>query len=92
MIAPIVRYNITGAIWSRRRKCGGSADLWQAIHDNDRGLAKGMGKDLSLLLCAIAPSYGQKNGGTLLREQQASSMSLENNGYWWVVSDLVEDT
>jgi len=64
----------------------------EAIYDHDRGLAKGLGQGPPFYYVQIAPfTYGPKNGGTLLREQQAKSMSLENTGMV-VVSDLVEDT
>jgi sialate O-acetylesterase len=53
---------------------------------------KAWNKDLPFGYVQIAPfTYGKGNAGTLIREQQAKSLSLDNTGMV-VISDLVEDT
>lgn len=93
MIAPIVRYNIAGAIWYQGEGNVGGPQTYGRLFTTMIGAwRKAWGKDLPFYYVQIAPfTYGAKNAGTLLREQQAASMSLENTGMV-VISDLVEDT
>ena len=93
MIAPVIRYNITGAIWYQGEANVGFPRIYGQLFTTMIGAwRKAWGKELPFYYVQIAPfTYSEKNGATLLREQQARSSSLANTGMV-VVSDLVDDT
>ncbi|HZE85577.1 MAG TPA: sialate O-acetylesterase [Puia sp.] len=94
MIAPITSYEIAGAIWYQGEGNTAAPQTYGRLFRTMIGAwRKAWNKNLPFYYVQIAPfTYGAKgNSGTLIREQQEKSMSLDNTGMV-VISDLVEDT
>jgi len=92
MIAPVINYNIAGAIWYQGEANTPSpttyAKLLTAMINSWRSA---WNKQLPFYYVQIAPyKYGDKNVAALIREQQAKVMSLSNVGMV-VVTDLVDN-
>jgi sialate O-acetylesterase len=92
MIAPIIPYQIAGAIWyqgeSNRYKPESYALLMRTLIESWR---KDFNKDFPFYYVQIAPyAYDAKGKGYLVREQQAKTMEVPNTGMV-VVADLVDD-
>lgn len=93
MIAPITRFAIAGAVWyqgeGNTANAGTYSNIFTAMIASWRSA---WNSPLPFYYVQIAPfTYGPNNEGTMVREQQAKSMRLENSGMV-VVSDLVDDT
>jgi sialate O-acetylesterase len=92
MIAPVIRYNIAGAIWYQGEGNVVAPETYGRLFTTMiRSWRKAWEKDLPFYYVQIAPFTYGKGGGYILREQQAASMKLENTGMV-VISDLVDDT
>ncbi|WP_316817547.1 sialate O-acetylesterase [Pedobacter nyackensis] len=93
MIAPIVNFNIAGAIWyqgeSNTLTSSSYAELMNTMIGSWR---KAWNKNLPFYYVQIAPfKYDRYNIGALVREAQTKNLSTENTGMV-VISDLVSDT
>ncbi|WP_316794527.1 sialate O-acetylesterase [Pedobacter frigoris] len=93
MIAPIVNYNIAGAIWyqgeSNRDAPSSYAELMNTMISAWR---KNWNKDFPFYYVQIAPyKYERPYIGALVREAQTKNLSIPKTGMV-VVSDLVSDT
>lgn len=93
MIAPMVNYNIAGAIWYQGESNAPTASSYtELINTMIGGWRKAWDKNLPFYYVQIAPyKYERYNMGALLREAQTKNLSTENTGMV-VISDLVEDT
>ena len=93
MIAPITPFAIAGAIWYQGEGNTANADTYcKAFTAMIAAWRSAWKAPLPFYYVQIAPfSYGANNMGTIVREQQAKTMLLENTGMV-VVSDLVTDT
>ncbi|HEY4107441.1 sialate O-acetylesterase [Puia sp.] len=93
MIAPITPFRIAGAIWYQGEGNTANADTYSKIFTAMiASWRSAWNEPLPFYYVQIAPfTYGANNQGTLVREQQAKTMNLENTGMV-VVSDLVTDT
>lgn len=92
MIAPILRYNIAGAIWYQGETNTGTnstyTKLFSAMISKWREEWK---KEFPFYFVQIAPyDYGDNLNGALLREAQDKTQALSNTGMV-VISDLVHD-
>jgi len=93
MIAPIVNYNIAGAIWYQgESNKNTSASYTELINTMIGAWRKAWNTELPFYYVQIAPfKYEKYNVGALLREAQSKNLSTPKTGMV-VVSDLVEDT
>ena len=93
MIAPVTSYNIAGAIWYQGEGNTVAPQTYGRLFRTMIGSwRKAWNKDLPFYYVQIAPfTYGTKDQGSLLREQQAQAMSLGNTGMV-VISDITGDT
>lgn len=92
MLSPITDFPIAGAIWYQGESNTGTAatykKLFTTMIDTWR---KAWHKEFPFYYVQIAPfTYGDKNIGALLREQQTMSLSLSNTGMV-VITDLVDN-
>ncbi len=92
MIFPITNFAIGGAIWYQGEGNTTTASTYNKIFTTMIGAwRKAWKKDFPFYYVQIAPfTYGDKNIGALLREQQALTLSYPNTGMV-VISDLVDD-
>lgn len=92
MIAPVINFDIAGAIWYQGESNVGIASTYQKTMTSMIGAwRKAWGKDFPFYYVQIAPfAYGKKNEGALLMEQQTKSLSYPNLGMV-VITDLVDD-
>ena len=93
MIAPVINYNMAGAIWYQGEANTAAPATYSKLFTTMIGSwRKAWNKELPFYYVQIAPyNYGTKNSASLLREQQAHSMSLPNTGMV-VISDIVGDS
>jgi sialate O-acetylesterase len=93
MIAPLVQFNIAGAIWYQGESNTAVPETYSRLFTTMiESWRKAWNKELPFYYVQIAPyAYGKSNEGSLLREQQAKTLSLAGTGMV-VISDLVEDT
>jgi sialate O-acetylesterase len=93
MIAPIVNYNIAGAIWYQgESNKNTSASYTELINTMIGAWRKAWNTELPFYYVQIAPfKYEKYNVGALLREAQSKNLSTPKTGMV-VVSDLVNDT
>jgi len=93
MIAPVTPFAIAGAIWYQGEGNTANADTYcKAFTTMIAAWRSAWNAPLPFYYVQIAPfTYGANNMGTVVREQQAKAMRLENTGMV-VVSDLVDDT
>jgi sialate O-acetylesterase len=93
MIAPITSFRIAGAIWYQGEGNTANGDTYSRIFTAMiAAWRSAWNEPLPFYYVQIAPfTYGPNNLGTVVREQQAKTMRLENTGMV-VVSDLVSDT
>jgi sialate O-acetylesterase len=93
MIAPLTSFSIAGALWyqgeSNTESPGSYAKLLTTMIGSWR---KAWGSAVPFYYVQIAPfTYGVKDQGSLLREQEAACQDLGGTGMV-VISDLVSDT
>jgi sialate O-acetylesterase len=91
MLAPLVPFNIAGAIWYQGESNTGTnstyAQLQKAMIGSWR---KKWNKEFPFYYVQIAPfKYGNHNVGALLREQQTRALNYPNTGMV-VITDLVD--
>lgn len=91
MIAPLISYNIAGAIWYQGEANTGTNDtyteLLTTMIDSWRGAWK---KTIPFYYVQIAPfKYGPGNTGALLQEAQTKAMSHPGTGMV-VITDLID--
>jgi len=93
MIAPITPFRIAGAIWYQGEGNTVNGDMYSKIFTAMiAAWRSAWNEPLPFYYVQIAPfTYGANNQGTIVREQQAKTMTLENTGMV-IVSDLVDDT
>jgi sialate O-acetylesterase len=93
MIAPLTRYAIAGAIWYQGEGNTAAPQSYSSLFNTLIGSWRAAwGKPIPFYYVQIAPfTYGGGDQGTLIREQQSKSMSLDHTGMV-VISDLVTDT
>jgi sialate O-acetylesterase len=93
MIAPITPFRIAGAIWYQGEGNTVNGDMYSKIFTvMIAAWRSAWNEPLPFYYVQIAPfTYGANNQGTIVREQQAKTMTLENTGMV-IVSDLVDDT
>ncbi len=93
MIAPVVPYNIAGAIWYQGESNTGTASTYSKLFTAMiTAWRKSWNKDFPFYYVQIAPyHYGKPYEGALLREQQQNTMQLDKTGMV-VITDLVADT
>jgi len=93
MIAPITPFAIAGAIWYQGEGNTANADAYNKTFTTMiAAWRSAWNAPLPFYYVQIAPfTYGANNMGTIVREQQAKTMHLENTGMV-VVSDIVGDT
>jgi len=93
MIAPLTSLEAAGVIWYQGE--GNTVAPWsysQLFTTMIAAWRKAWGRPLSFYYVQIAPfTYGEKDQGSLLREQQAKSQQMENTGMV-VISDITGDT
>jgi sialate O-acetylesterase len=92
MIAPVTKFAIAGAIWYQGESNTGTAStyskLLSAMIDAWR---KAWQKEFPFYYVQIAPfTYGKKNEGALLREQQTRTLAFPKTGMV-VITDLVDN-
>jgi sialate O-acetylesterase len=93
MIAPVTSYSVAGVIWYQGESNTAAPQNYAQLFTTMIGSwRKAWNKSFPFYYVQIAPfTYGTKNSGNLVREQQARSMSLENTGMV-VISDIAGDT
>lgn len=93
MIAPIVNYNIAGAIWYQgESNTKTSSSYTELMNTMIAAWRKTWNDDFPFYYVQIAPfHYDVNNIGALLREAQTKTLSVEKTGMV-VISDLVNDT
>ena len=93
MIAPITNYTIAGAIWYQGE--GNTAAPYtysKLLTAMIKSWRNAWDQDFPFYLVQIAPfTYGTKYSGSVIQEQQAKVLALENTGMV-VTTDLVPDT
>jgi len=92
MIAPLIPFNIAGAIWYQGESNAGSPasyrKLMGTLIENWR---KDFGKEFPFYFVQIAPyAYGSDSKAPIIREMQMQTMEVPKTGMV-VVSDLVDD-
>jgi len=92
MIFPITNFAIAGSIWYQGEGNTTTASTYNMLFTTMIGAWRhAWKKDFPFYYVQIAPfTYGDKNIGALLREQQAWTLSYPNTGMV-VISDLVDD-
>ncbi|MDP4149566.1 MAG: sialate O-acetylesterase [Bacteroidota bacterium] len=93
MIAPLTNYPVAGAIWYQGEgNTSGPATYGRLLQTMIGAWRQAWNKELPFYYVQIAPyTYGAKNVAGVLREQQASCMSMDKTGMV-VVSDITGDT
>lgn len=93
MIAPVVSYNIAGALWYQGESNVATYPTYMKLFtEMISSWRKAWNKDFPFYYVQIAPfTYAKEEHAALLREQQARAMSLPGTGMV-VISDLVDDT
>lgn len=93
MIAPLTPFVIAGALWYQGEGNTVAPDTYgKLLTTMIASWRAAWNAPLPFYYVQIAPfAYGVKNQGTIIREQEARTMRLENTGMV-VISDLVEDT
>lgn len=93
MIAPLVNYNIAGAIWYQGESNTGTASSYTELMNTMIGAwRKAWDNNFPFYYVQIAPyKYDTYNIAALLREAQTKNLATEKTGMV-VVSDLVTDT
>jgi sialate O-acetylesterase len=93
MISPITNYNIAGALWYQGE--GNTAAPYsysKLLTAMIKSWRNAWNKDFPFYLVQIAPfTYGSKYIGSVIQEQQAKVLALENTGMV-VTTDIVPDT
>ncbi|MDR3712803.1 MAG: sialate O-acetylesterase [Puia sp.] len=94
MIAPVVPYNIKGAIWYQGESNTIAPETYSRLFSTMiASWRRAWNKELSFYYVQIAPfTYDRPGEGSLLREQQALTMKLLPGTGMVVISDLVSDT
>ncbi|MCW3105843.1 MAG: sialate O-acetylesterase [Segetibacter sp.] len=92
MIAPVTNYNIAGALWYQGEGNTVAATTYgRLLSSMITSWRRAWNKDFPFYYVQIGPfTYGGKSG-SLLQEQQAKVLSLNNTGMV-VITDLVPDT
>lgn len=92
MISPLTNFAIAGAIWYQGESNTGTSATYQKLFSKMiSSWRKAWEKDFPFYYVQIAPyTYGNKNIGALLREQQTKTMSLPGTGMV-VITDLVDN-
>ena len=93
MIAPLINYNIAGAIWYQGEgNTNAPSTYTRLLTTMIKSWRKAWQKDFSFYYVQIAPfTYGDNYVGAVLREQQEKALSLENTGMV-VTTDITADT
>jgi sialate O-acetylesterase len=93
MIAPITPLTIAGALWYQGESNTANADTYsKGLTTMIAAWRAAWNEPLPFYYVQIAPfKYGTPNEGSIVREQEAETMRLENTGMV-VISDLVTDT
>jgi sialate O-acetylesterase len=93
MIAPLTNYAIAGAIWYQGEgNTNAPATYGKLLQTMIGSWRQAWNKPLPFYYVQIAPfTYGAKNVAGVLREQQATVMSLDKTGMV-VISDITGDT
>jgi sialate O-acetylesterase len=93
MIAPVVPFNIAGAIWYQGEGNTGNAGTYGRLLTTMVGSwRKAWDKPLPFYYVQIAPfSYGSDPAGTIIREQESNTQQLAGTGMV-VISDITGDT
>jgi sialate O-acetylesterase len=93
MIAPVTSFSIAGALWYQGESNTESPSSYAKLLTTMVGSwRKAWGSSLPFYYVQIAPyTYGVKDQGSLLREQEAACQDLGGTGMV-VISDLVSDT
>ena len=93
MIAPIVNYNIAGALWYQgESNVGDYSTYTELMNDLILSWRSAFKKNIPFYFAQIAPysKYGDNINGARLREAQTKNLKLENTAMV-VLSDLVPD-
>ena len=93
MIAPLTSFSIAGALWYQGEANVGAPSSYARLLETMIGSwRKAWNSNFPFYYVQIAPfTYGGKNQGALLREQEAAVQTFGNTGMV-VISDLVSDT
>ena len=93
MIAPVTNYNVAGALWYQGEGNTVAPQTYaKLLTSMIQSWRMAWGKKFPFYLVQIAPfTYGTKFSGSLIQEQQAKVLALENTGMV-VTTDLVPDT
>ena len=93
MIAPLTSYAIAGALWYQGESNTAAPDTYAKLLTKMIGSwRQAWNKPFPFYFVQIAPfTYGVKDQGSWLREQEAACQDLPNTGMV-VISDLVTDT
>lgn len=93
MIAPLTNYNIAGALWYQGEGNTVAPDTYaKLLTSMIKSWRSEWNKNFPFYLVQIAPfTYGTKYSGSVIQEQQAKVLALENTGMV-VTTDLVPDT
>jgi sialate O-acetylesterase len=93
MIAPVVRFDIAGAIWYQGESNTETASTYHALFSTMiTSWRKAWNKDFPFYYVQLAPfRYGNKNIAALLREAQGQTLSVPRTGMV-VTTDLADDT
>ena len=93
MIAPITNYKIAGALWYQGEGNTVAPNTYaKLLTSMIKSWRNAWNKDFPFYLVQIAPfTYGTKYSGSVIQEQQAKVLDLENTGMV-VTTDLVPDT
>jgi sialate O-acetylesterase len=92
MISPLANFSIAGAIWYQGESNTGTAATYKKLFTTMiDAWRKAWHKEFPFYYVQIAPyTYGDKNIGALLREQQTMTLSFPNTGMV-VITDLVDN-
>jgi sialate O-acetylesterase len=93
MIAPIINYNIAGALWYQgESKVGQYGSYTELMNDLILSWRTSFNKNFPFYFAQIAPydKYGDNVNGAKLREAQTNNLKLENTAMV-VLTDLVPD-
>ncbi len=93
MIAPLTNYNIAGALWYQGESNTAAPYTYaKLLTSMIKSWRNAWNKDFPFYLVQIAPfTYGSKYTCSVVQEQQAKVLALENTGMV-VTTDLVPDT
>jgi len=91
MIYPVIKYSIAGAIWYQgEANTSNNASYAQLLTTMIDAWRKKWNKEFPFYYVQIAPfTYGRKNEGALVQEQQTKAMSHPKTGMV-VVNDLID--